>query len=73
MARVLNGCQRTCWSAWSFGVCWVRLAKRSKALWGHNLARDSRVEGASMTSWERLRYYSSDARFILPQLVRLDQ
>lgn len=31
------------------GVYFMGSVKRSEALWGHNLTRDNRVDGASMT------------------------
>lgn len=55
-----------------FGVYYRRLVKRSEALWGHNLTRDSRVDGASMTCPGASEDFS-DAHFVLPQLVRLNQ
>jgi hypothetical protein len=49
MARVFNGIGELVVNAKSCGVYCRRLVKRSEALWGHNLTRDSRVDGASMT------------------------
>ncbi len=48
MARVFNGCQRSCWSTRFLGVCGMSLAKRSKALWGHNLTRDNYPAGVAV-------------------------
>ncbi len=59
-------------NAKSFVVHDRRLVKRSEALWGHNLTRDSRVDGASMTCSGASENFS-DAQFVLPQLVRLNQ
>ena len=55
-----------------------RLVKRRQALWGHNLLRDSQLDGASMDEPERSE---SDFRTLIlrdtgwysPLLIRLDQ
>lgn len=49
MTRVFNDCVIITNIATYFRVYSERVAKRSEALWGHNLTRDSRVDGASMT------------------------
>jgi hypothetical protein len=51
--------------------CCGRVAKRNGALWGHNSARDSHVDGASMTP-ERLRSFLG-RRFITPEQIHFDQ
>ena len=66
MAPVFNGAiMAVAHGAADSRVYYQRSAKRSKALWGHNLTRDSRVDGASMTCCGAPEE-SSGAHFVLP-------
>lgn len=65
MAQVFNDVAVLVAKATFFRVYYRRLVKRSEALWGHNLTRDSRVDGASMTCPGASENFS-DAHFVLP-------